>query len=110
MSNEQRKAVITIGLYQFIGNVQDVLALESLMDKLMQAETMWVHQKDNPDSDLPETYWLVPSNPRRIDLAFVNTNQPIISDTDWQHVTHIERRDARWELETEAEKELSDES
>lgn len=109
MSSEQRKAVITIGLYQYIGSIADCLAVEDLMQNLQQVENMWVHYEDNKESDLPDNYWLVPSDARTIDLTFVNRDYPIMSDLDSRHIKHMERRKARWEAEEE-ESESSDES
>ena len=109
MSSEQRKAVITIGLYQYIGSITDCLAVEDLMQNLKQVENMWVHDKDNEECDLPDNYWLVPSDARKISLMFVDRDYPVLSDLDSRHIRHVERRKARWEAEEE-EKESSDES
>lgn len=109
MSSEQRKAVITIGLYQYIGSITECLAVEDLMQNLKQVENMWVHHEDNKECDLPDNYWLVPSDARKIGLTFVDRDHPIMSDLDSRHIIHMERRKARWEAEEE-EKESADES
>lgn len=109
MSSEQRKAVITIGLYQYIGSITDCLAVEDLMQNLKQVENVWVHDKDNEKCDLPDNYWVVPSDARKISLTFVDRDHPVMSDLDRRHIRHMERRTARWEAEEE-ERESSDES
>ena len=106
----QRQAVISIGLYQFIGKISDCLAVEDLMCNLDQVENAYVHNSgDNEGIGLPDRYWVVDSEPRPIGLTFVGRDETIVSDLDSRHTAHMENRKARWEEEESQQKESSDE-
>lgn len=108
----QRQAVISVGLYQFIGSIADCLAVEDLMCNLQQVENAYVHDpKDNEGIELPDKYWVIQSEPRGIGLTFVGRDETIISELDSRHIEHIKNRKARWDAESESETdETTDES
>ena len=102
MSNK-RQAVITIGLYQFIGTIEECLAVDELMHNLKQVTNHWVHnEKDNVASDpLPDNYWTICSDPRNITLEFRGRDPTVIDEGHVRHMRHMERRHARWDVESE---------
>jgi hypothetical protein len=112
MSNK-RQAVISIGLYQFIGTIDQCLAVDELMQSLNQVSQHWVHDdSDNVIQDpLPKNYWTIDSEPRSIKIDFVDRDSTVISENDIRHINHIKYRKARWDSESESEKdEATDES
>ena len=111
--SDKRQAVITIGLYQFVGTVEECFAVDELMHKLSEVTNHWVHdEKDNFTADpLPDNYWTIASDPRNIKLEFLNRDVTVIHENDGRHQEHIKNRKARWEKEEEQLKdEYSDES
>ena len=102
----QRQAVISIGLYQFIGSIADCLAVEDLMCNLQQVENAYVHSpEDNDGIGLPDKYWVIQTEARAIGLTFVGRDETIISDLDARHSNHMKNRKARWDKEEEQLKE-----
>ena len=111
--SSKRQAVISIGLYQFIGTIDECLALDEMMQSLNQVTKQWVHEEcDNVVSDpLPNSYWTMCSEPRAITIDFVDRDATVISEDDVRHMRHMERRTARWDDEPQAEEdEVADES
>tara|TARA_R100000278_G_C5417100_1_gene145233 strand:- start:391 stop:726 length:336 start_codon:yes stop_codon:yes gene_type:complete len=110
--SSKRQAVISIGLYQFIGTIDQCLAVDELMHSLNQVESHWVHdQSDNVSDPLPDNYWTIQSEPRAIKIEFIDRDATVISENDLRHIKHLEYRKARWDAESESEKdETTDES
>ena len=111
--SSKRQAVISIGLYQFIGTIDDCLAVDELMQSLNQVSQHWVHdESDNVTQDpLPQNYWTIDSEPKGIKIDFVDRDSTVISENDIRHINHIKYRKARWDAESESEKnETTDES
>lgn len=111
--SSKRQAIISIGLYQFIGTIDQCLAVEDLMQSLRQVENHWLHnQDDNVVQDpLPDNYWTIQREPRAIKIDLIDRDATVILEDDVRHIKHIEYRKARWEKEEEQLKdEYSDES
>ena len=111
--SSKRQAVISIGLYQFIGTIDECLAVDELMQNLNQVSNHWVHdESDNVAQDpLPNNYWTIESQPRAIKIDFVDRDSTVISEDDVRHTKHMEYRKARWDAEVESrENEVTDES
>tara|TARA_R100000773_G_scaffold44315_1_gene45026 strand:- start:466 stop:804 length:339 start_codon:yes stop_codon:yes gene_type:complete len=111
--SSKRQAVISIGLYQFIGTIDECLAVDELMQSLNQVESHWVHdQSDNTEDDpLPDNYWTIQSEPRAIKIEFIDRDATVISETNIRHINHMKYRKARWDSEAESKTdETSDES
>lgn len=110
--SSKRQAVISIGLYQFIGTIDECLAVDELMQGLNQVENHWVHdQNDNVSDPLPDNYWTIQSDPRAIKIDFIDRDATVISENDLRHIKHMEYRKARWDAEAESKTdEVTDES
>ncbi len=111
--SSKRQAVISIGLYQFIGTIDQCLAIDELIQGLSQVSNHWVHDDvDNVTQDpLPKNYWTIDSEPRAIKIDLVDRDSTVLLETDVRHTKHLEYRKARWDAETESETdEVTDES
>ena len=108
-----RQAVISIGLYQFIGTIEECLAVDELMQNLNQVDNHWVHdESDNCiDDPLPDNYWTIQSDARPIKIDFIDRDATVITDVNIRHLKHMQYRKARWDAESESKTdEVSDES
>jgi hypothetical protein len=108
--SSKRQAVISIGLYQFIGTIDQCLAVDELMQGLSQVSNHWVHdESDNCVQDpLPNNYWTIESQPRPIQIDFVDRD---LLESDVRHTKHMEYRKSRWDAEAESKTdEVTDES
>ena len=111
--SSKRQGVISIGLYQFIGTIDQCLAVDELMQTLNEVSQHWVHDDaDNVVQDpLPKNYWTINSEPRAIKIDFVDRDSTVILESDARHTKHLEYRHARWDAESNKEEsESSDES
>ena len=111
--SSKRQGVISIGLYQFIGTIDQCLAVDELMQTLNEVSQHWVHDDaDNVVQDpLPKSYWTIDSEPRAIKIDFVDRDSTVILESDVRHTKHLEYRHARWDAESKKEEsESSDES
>ena len=110
--SSKRQAVISSGLYQFIGTIDECLAVDEVMQKLKQVSKQWVHDEcDNVVSDpLPNTYWTICSEPRAIAIDFVDRDATVIAEDDKRHQKHLEYRNARWDAESKESKASDEET